>query len=92
MQIDFRGAPRAAPSTAIYTRRRHIWERATPEECAALSAALEQADDQLAQIFMASDWIDHANSFWPVLTAAVTQAVGADRAAVLLAPSTYPET
>jgi hypothetical protein len=75
----------------VYTRRRHIYERATKSECATLAATLEQADDQLAQIFMASDWIDHGNAWFPDLQAAILQAVGQERAAELLAPSTYPE-
>lgn len=77
--------------TSVFTRRRHIWQRATEEESAALSAALEQADDKMAQTFLASDWIDHSNELWPALLASVVQAVGPERAAVLLAPSPYSE-
>jgi hypothetical protein len=85
--------PQAAPEPApeVFTRRRHIYERATKEECATLAATLEQADDQMAQIFMASDWIDHSNALFAALQSAIVQAVGQDRAAVLLAPSIYPE-
>lgn len=73
-----------------YVRRIHIFERATPGECVDLAGRLAAADDQLAQIFSAADWIDHENPWYPSLRAEIVSAVGEERAGVLLAPSPYP--
>jgi hypothetical protein len=75
----------------VYTRRIHIFERATKDECALLAARLAAAEDQLAQIFSAADWIDHDNPWFPELRSEISAAVGSDRAEVLLAASPYPQ-
>ena len=75
----------------IYTRRRDIFERATTEESAALSALLEQSDDRMAQIFMASDWLPHGTALFLTMSAAMLTVIEPERLAVLLAPSDgYP--
>lgn len=82
------------PPPPVYTRKIDIWSRATDEQAEALQAAFNAAPVRMQQIFSAADWILHdtadppsANPFWPFLVSAITEAVGAEEAALLLAPS-----
>lgn len=75
------------PLPPAFTRKVDLWRRTTQQEAADLGAALESAEERMAQIFKGASELHHDQPEWQSLVAIVTGVVGADRAAVILAPS-----
>lgn len=63
-----------------------IWERATDEEAVAMKQMLDAQSVRIQQIYAGASHISTDHELYTLLTAALTQAFGAERAAELLAP------
>ncbi|MFH5927565.1 hypothetical protein [Roseomonas xinghualingensis] len=82
----FAGIPYGALPAPI-TWKSDVWRRCTPEEAAILDAALAQASVQERRLWDDSTQLEHDKSEFATLCDRMTAVFGAERTAVLLAPS-----
>lgn len=64
-----------------------IWERATEEEAVQMEAMLEQQHVRIRRIYEGATHISTEHELFSLLSGALTQAFGAERAAELLTPT-----
>lgn len=79
--------PPTPPSAAVRTAKADIWRRCTDDEGATLDGLLKARPARLQRLWTDSAYLDHADAEYANVLAAVTAALGAARAAVILAPS-----
>ncbi len=75
------------PPPPSVTYKSDIWRRCTDAEAEALDALLARQPRRQQRLFNDATVIAHADEMFATLQAAVTQALGATRAAEILAPS-----
>lgn len=81
-------APPAPPPAPRIVYKADIWRRCTDDEATQLDAALAQQPVRMRRMFDDAQFLSSGDELFGEVKAAVTQLVGADRAAALLAPST----
>ena len=80
--------PPPPPPPPLTIFKADIWRRATDEEAEAMDAMLAAQPVRLRNIFRDAQTLSSDDELYPTLLAGLTQIVGAERAAELLAPST----
>lgn len=81
--------PEPAPSEPMpyQIAKADLWRRATEKEAEAMDAALSDAPARLRRAYDAAQYIASDDPWFPELQAGITAAIGAKRAAVILARS-----
>lgn len=76
-----------APNLPARIAKNAIWERATDAEAEAMEMMLKQQHVRVRRIYEGATHISTDHELFTLLSGAMTQAFGADRAAELLAPT-----
>lgn len=80
--------PVGTENPALRTYKSDVWRRCTDAEAQALDAALAAATAKLRRLWDDCTILEHEAPEWSLLVAGVAAAVGEERAAEILAPST----
>lgn len=80
-------APPAAPAVVVFTYKTDVWRRMTVPEQDIFAAALDSAPSGLRGLWYDCQRLEHSAPEFPDFVTSMTSAFGAERAAVILAPS-----
>lgn len=80
-------APPPPPAPPQRTDKADIWRRVSDAEAETIVAVLGQQTTRKQRLFNDAQYIDHSDELYAELLAGFVQQFGADRAAVILAPS-----
>jgi hypothetical protein len=75
------------PPRKVLTMKGDIWRRCTDSEADTLSNLLAALPARKRNLYNDCNYLDHSDPFYSELSAAVGQAIGQDRAAIVLAAS-----